>query len=73
MVLLNLCARLRLARGEGLGPISIKHGPLTILIYDTPTVIFYYFFLIRRIHVKLDGDYPANYFEIQDETLSLHQ
>jgi len=31
VVLLNLCARLRLAHGEGLGPISIKHGPLTIL------------------------------------------
>ena len=28
------------SHGEGLGPISIKHGSLTILIYDTPTIIF---------------------------------
>ena len=38
-----ICARLRLAREEGLGPISIKHGPLTILIYDTD----WYFHLFR--------------------------
>ncbi len=29
--------------GKGLGPISIKHGPLTILIYRTPTITFFYF------------------------------
>ena len=46
-----ICARLRLAREEGLGPISIKHGPLTILIYDTD----WYFHLFpseRRYRVK---------------------
>ena len=55
-----LCARLRLARGKGLGPISIKHWPLTILCYDTPTIFFNFIeFTLFKAKTKMITDKPS--------------
>ncbi len=57
MVLLNFMCSPTARTWEGLGPISIKHEPLTILIYDTTTIFFNFIELtLFKVKAKMITD-----------------